>query len=382
LSKLKPEVFSQLLKGSYDPPKETRSVPDFTFYPQNKSGELYQPILDQSWVSEHDRPVWPDGKQFAVCLSHDVDAVSELDLRQNLRSIWKLAKPGSAHSLGEILRWTLIHKLNAFKGLLGRNNNLCEFEKWLQIEKEHGARSTFFFAPESVNLPHRTDCMYLYDQLIPYEDNKITVAELMQKMDNGGWEVGLHPSWFAHDNVDEMKYQKQQVEQAIGHSIQSVRQHFLKHDPDSTPGVQESAGFLYDSTIGFNDNVGFRRGTSYPYPLFDLKTQQQLKLLEIPLIAQDGAMLLSEKGMRLNRDAALDYIKLLLERVKDVGGVLTLSWHPHTIKRPGFWELYKETLDMVAKEDPWFATVGEVGKWWNENVNVDLLKFTSNLSEK
>jgi len=368
---------NQLLKGAYEPAAKESSVPDFAYNPLNQTGDIYQPVIDQEWTREHAKPTWPEGKQFAVCLTHDVDAVSEINLQQNMRSIWQLITTIPKRPLGESLRWILIHKLNALRGLIGQSDQLCDFEKWLDIEKQYGARSTFFFAPETVNLPHNSDCMYTYDQLVPFRGEKHTVAKLMQIMDDEGWEIGLHPSWFAHNNVIEMISQKQQVEAVVGHKIHSVRQHFLKYNHLETPQTQHSAGFKYDGTIGFNDNIGFRRGTSYPFHSYDLKNEEQLPLIHIPLTAQDGALMLSEKGLRLDPDAAVKYVKLMMDAVKDVGGVLTLSWHPHTMNRPGFWNAYKSVLELLKKEDPWFATIGEVGEWWSKEVDIDLLKYTS-----
>ena len=71
-----------------------------------------------------------------------------------------------------------------------------------------------------------------------------------------------------------------------------------------------------------------------------------------------------------------------MEAVKGVGGVLTLSWHPHTINRPGFWQAYQAVLRMLKEEDPWFATIREVGRWWQENNTIDLLKFTGDIANK
>ena len=198
-------------------------------------------------------------------------------------------------------------------------------------------------------------------------------------MDHTGWEIGLHPSWNAHNDLKEMIYQKDQIEGVLGHPIQSVRQHFLKYDPLSTHKVQSGAGFKYDSTLGYNDNLGFRRGTSYPFSCVDMNHGKQLPLLQIPLIIQDGALLASGKGMRVDEQKALEYIKVIVEEVKAVGGVLSLSWHPHTINWPGFKSLYQKTLEVVARENPWFAPVSAIGEWWTKNSKIDLLKFTKNL---
>jgi len=382
MTPLKKHDYYPLLQGALETPAKKNSVPDFGFNPLNLSGDIYRPVIDTEWIASNAKPVWPAGKAFAVCLTHDVDAVSAYDLGQNLRSIWKLIRTYRDRPLGESLRWILIHKLDALRGLVGRSDQLCRFEDWIQLEQSYGARSTFFFGPEHVQISHRSDCMYSYQQQVYYEGRKVTVSELINTLDKQGWEIGLHPSWSAHNDLDELRLQKQQVEGVLNHPIVSIRQHFLKYDPLMTPWVQSQAGFEYDSTLGFNDNVGFRRGTSYPFSCFDLKHEQVLPLLQIPLTAQDGALLLDSKGLRLDGKHALEYVRMLMERVKEVGGVLTLSWHPHTRNQQEFWKTYQQVLEMVSNEDPWFGTVGEIGKWWSEQSKIDLLKYSEALSSE
>jgi len=372
-----------LLRGKLEPPVHQDKVLDFAHHQLHQSGDIYQPLIDQNWLSMGGKkPVWPGNKQFAVCLTHDVDAVSEFNLRQNIRNIIKLLNPQSQRSAAEILKWTMIYKLNALKGLIGYEDQLCQFEKWIDLEQKYDARSTFFFAPESVKTPHSSDCMYKYDQTIQFRNKSVSVAELIRLLDHDGWEIGLHPSWSAHNDLAEMNFQKNQIEQVLKHKIQSVRQHYLKYDPLTTHRIQHLAGFKYDSTLGFNDNIGFRRGTSYPFQCFDLKAETELQLMEIPLVAQDGALMLTEKGLQLDPDTALKYVNIMLNHVQAVGGVLTLSWHPQAMNYPGFWQVYKNILELLAKEDPWFATVGEIGDWWSNNVNIDLQQFTRDFDEQ
>jgi len=377
MTKISTNNHHDILTGTFEPGPLSHYVPDFAYNPLNLSGELYIPIIDEEWVASHEPPVWPDNKKFAVCLTHDVDAVSMINPGKNFRSIIKHLKTFSEKPVGENIRWLLIHGIQGLKGVAHPHEIYCEFGKWMSIEQEVGAHSTFFFAPEHVLQPHPTDCMYIYDQKLEFRGDQISVRELMRTIDAGGWEIGLHPSWNAHADLGEMIAQKEQIEQVLGHPIHSVRQHFLKFDPEKTHGVQAQAGFLFDSTLGYNDNVGFRRGTSYPFECLSKLEGKTTRILQIPLIAQDGALLLSEKGLRLNPEEALKYIQQLMESVKRVGGVLTLSWHPHMMVIPGFWDLYKKSLELIAKEDPWFGTVADVGAWWQEHVNIDLPEFTS-----
>ena len=43
-----------------------------------------------------------------------------------------------------------------------------------------------------------------------------------------------------------------------------MRMHWLYYDQQS-PGVLEKAGAVYDSTIGYNETVGYRAGTTQAY---------------------------------------------------------------------------------------------------------------------
>ena len=135
---------------------------------------------------------------------------------------------------------------------------------------------------------------------------------------------------------------------------------FLHYDIRVTPGVHCRAGFKYDSTLGFNDNIGFRFGTSYPWQLYDLRREETLPIIELPLIIQDGAMLDPSKGMRLDEDMAFQYVELMTQAVESVGGVLTLLWHPHVIIDAKWWRLYLKTLDYLKTKNAWFGSVKEI----------------------
>lgn len=353
-----------ILSGRDEPSLFHRTVPDFGFYAQNLESDLYRPFLDKAWLAEgRERPQWPDGKEFAVCLTHDVDEVSQSDIGQFLRAIPKpftLRKESIFSARSKIFS----RSLKMIRSVLRRGNDPYEnFESWLDLEESLDLRSTFFFAvPPTAR--HESDCPYTLGQKVRFEGTRIPLIELIKEIYTRGFEIGLHPSWYSALDLEEMIHQKELLETALGVEIVSVRQHFLRFDPHKTAIIQAKAGFKYDSSIGFNDNVGFRRGTSYPYVLLDLEKKQALNLIEIPLIAQDGALLLAEKGLRLDGDHALKYIRTLCARVQEVGGVLTLSWHPHLISNPVFWSTYQQALEYLKSMDPWFATVQQIGSWW------------------
>jgi len=373
----------QLLQGKYEiqlfPQDLTnrKFAPDFAYNILNRTNFLYKPIADRAYLQKGGkRPVWPDGKRFAVCLTHDVDNVSTASIYKNrLRRIKELRVADKF--IPKSKAW-IKYYVSIFKSIhrLGAKDPLHSFEKWLQVENDVDAYSTFFFWPgyENVLHHHSSDCTYNLDEKINFNGQLGSVAEMIKQISSSGWEVGLHASWFTYDNQDQMRREKAVIEKAINKKIQSVRNHYLHYDMRVTPATQCAAGFTIDSTLGFNDNIGFRFGTSYPWFLYDNINKKKLSLLELPLIVQDTAILHPMKGLRLDPQTAKLYIEMLLDEIEKVGGVFTLLWHPNWIIRETWWQLYVDTLALLKDRDPWFATISEVGKWWKDN-NCDICVY-------
>ena len=366
----------KLLKGRYEADRWPKDfylrtiVPDYAYNILNTNGLLYEPVIDQHHLKKGGKPPrWPDGKKFAVCLTHDVDFVSENSINQTIRSFKsRLLRPtAGVGDLALNLGSTLIRILNGVARSSAVDALHC-YEKWLEIENEFGAHSTFFFWPgwKAIEKRHHTDCNYELNDRVKFHGRFCTVAEMMGDISSRGWEIGLHPSWNSYNSVKELGKQKAALENAVGEKIVSVRQHYLHYDIRTTPRVHEKSGFKYDSTLGFNDNIGFRFGSCYPWYLYDLKSAKELAILEIPLIIQDTAMLNPAKGMRMDEKTAFSYVNLLSDKVKKVGGVLTLLWHAGTIHKKQYRRLYQRTLKLLEEQGAWLASVKEIGEWWVE----------------
>ncbi len=365
--------YHRLIQGRYEAerlPHEfspEHTVPDFAFNILNSAGLLYSPVVDKDALENGVmKPIWPEQKPFAVCLTHDVDVVSQKSLRQSFRTAWyHLLHPNNLVTTVNHLGEFVLNIAQAFPF----DDPLHCYERWLKCEEQVNARSTFFFWPgwDAISTHHVSDCRYNLDDRIVFDRQRCSVTEMIREIDRRGWEIGLHPSWYAYNDVDELKRQKAALEQALEHDVLSIRQHYLHYDIRVTPRVQTDAGFQYDSTLGFNNNIGFRFGTCCPWYLYDLKHEKDLPIIEIPLIIQDVALLNQKKGMSLDSHTALHYITQLTDEVQQVGGVLTLLWHPSRILLLGWWELYQKTLLFLQGENAWFAPVKTVGQWWKKN---------------
>ena len=365
--------YIKLIRGYYEVERlpvdfsDSRAVPGYAFNILNTLGLLYAPVADKAHISKtKKKPQWPEDKSFAVCLTHDVDEVSSHSLKQSLRA-FRAPFGGLNSTINKLKRlFNLGYKaFQACKNGFGKDPLHC-YDRWLTIEEKAGARSTFFFWPgwNNITKHHHTDSTYQLHDQVQFDGQGCTVFEMIQEISRRGWEIGLHPSWYSYNDIDELKRQKESLENALGYPIESVRQHFLHYDIRHTPRAHSEAGIKYDSSLGFSDNVGFRFGTCYPWRLYDLNAKEELPILEIPLIIQDVAMLHPTKGMRIDASMAMSYVIQIAKEVEKVGGVLTLSWHPNEIINQNSWDLYKKVLDHLEEKQPWMTSVKEIGDWW------------------
>ncbi|WP_068320813.1 polysaccharide deacetylase family protein [Pyrococcus kukulkanii] len=279
---------------------------------------------------------YPNNKKFAVVLSHDVDLV---------RPSWRY------------YAYHLIKKPKiGFNLLIRQKNPYNTFEKIIELEKKFGTKSTFFFMAVDKD---PTGIRYRI------EDFKGTLRMILDE----GFEVGLHGSYTAYNDLNQLKKEKSRLERVTGEKVQGYRNHYLRFKIPETWKLLEKAGFKYDSTIGYNDLVGFRGGVPYPFYGFDPASNETFKVLEIPLNVMDGTLF---EYMRLSVDKAFELVKKLMDIVEEYHGILTLNWHND--KFDGiYWrhyeELYVKILKEAKKRDAWLTNGIELVEWWvNENL--------------
>ena len=136
----------------------------------------------------------------------------------------------------------------------------------------------------------------------------------MNEVAQAGFDVGLHGSSASATDARLLSAQRAVLEDAIGGEVQTIRQHWLHWDVRATPAAQAAAGFSADSTLGFNRNVGFRAGTSFPFFLSTPDPFDAVDVLEVPLIAQEAA-LFGAHALGLDESSAREAVQTLVDRV-------------------------------------------------------------------
>lgn len=319
-------------------------------------GKVRDAIL-QAAIPLVEIPPTPAGYPFTVCLTHDIDFIGirhhKFDhtmwgflFRSTVGAVRDFAK-GKAGA-GKVLRMTKAAASLPFVHLGLANDFWIPFEWYLKVEQ--GLPATYYFIPfkrrvgERVNVPHAARRASSYD---------ITdIPDWISVLKKNGCEVGVHgiDAWHS---VEKGREELQRVGAGAG-----IRTHWLLQD-ERTPRVLEEAGYNYDSTVGYNETVGFRAGTSLVYLPPGNKT-----LLELPMHIQDGALFYPQQ-LGLSEPAAWELCQRIIQAVREHGGVLTLLWHDRSHGPERFWgDFYARLVEHLKGLKVWFASARQVVDWF------------------
>jgi hypothetical protein len=295
------------------------------------------------------KTLWPEGKPFAVHLSHDVDELKKT--YQWLTHPWKYMKNHDIHGL--------YNQYISFKQCLRGKEPYWTFDSLMYRENELGVKSSFYFLNEKSDV-WITDKKTWRHMGRRYDWDSPQVNALMKKMDNEGWEVGLHGSFNSYKDHNKIFSEKKALETVLGMSpIVGVRQHNLNLTIPDTWISHEKSGLLYDATLGYNDCMGFRWGTCLPFHPCLVEEKRTLKLLEIPLIIEDLPFFKDNHRCK-------DTVKIIQE-VMNHQGVLSLLWH-HSVfndhEYPGWGNAYYRIINYCKKRDAWITTGKNIAQWW------------------
>ena len=312
----------------------------FPYYLSKNKNVLEQEV-SKFLIENGFKTKYPENKKFAVCLTHDVDA------------LYISKRVAVIKTLSLLKRYKFKKALNTFKIVFGRINKkwnpLRNFEKIMELEQKYNAKSTFYFLANNRGKFH------------PNYNIKDLQAEL-KSISKNGWEVGLHGSYDAYDNLDQIRKEKDRLEQILGKEIVGYRNHYLRFKTPDTWELLSKAGFKYDTTFGYAGMVGFRNGMCHPFKPFNLNTNKEINVLEIPLTIMDGTLF---DYMKLDMEGAWKIVKLLIDITEENNGVITILWHNRffdDLFNQDKREFYERILDYCSKKNAWMTNGEEIWK--------------------
>ena len=313
-------------------------------------------------------PPVPADYSFAACLTHDVDHPlmrnHKLDhtmlgflYRATLGAIVDFA--GGRTTFVNMLRnWVAAAKLPfMYLGLAA--DPWSKFDHYSEIERDHP--STFFVIPFK-NTPGRTDNpSALQKRGAAYGASD--VAPQLGRLISDGCEVGLHGIDAWTDSTTGRK-ELEEIKGVTGKAVPGVRMHWLFFDQES-PSRLDLAGAKYDSTVGYNETVGYRAGTHQVYKPLNVS-----ELVELPLHIMDTA-LFYPSYLHLSPTHAGAKIRTIIDSAGKHGGCVTVNWHDRSIAPERLWTAtYVDLIEEMEKKGAWFATASQATSWFRKRRSI------------
>ena len=310
-------------------------------------------------------PPVPEGFQFVACLTHDVDHPSVCQHNLDHTMVGFLFRAIFGSLLGTFLgrmsirdavkNWVAAIKLPFVYIGLAKDFWRDFDDRYLELEQ--GIPSTFFLIPRKNYSGKRVDGPAPALRAARYEAKEL--ADKICSLRTAGREVGLHgiDAWIdSSTGCEELG----EIRRLTGVSDTGVRMHWLYYD-EKSPATLEKAGAAYDSTIGYNETVGYRAGTTQVYK--PLEVQQ---LLELPMHAMDSALFYL-RYLGLSQRKASARLRQLADDVVRFGGALTINWHDRSLAPERLWcKSYRDLIQDLKIRDAWFATGGQAVSWFQK----------------
>jgi len=322
--------------------------------------ELIRLVAKKGNISIIRKCFWPNNRDYAVCLTHDVDIISfwflyfifrffQILKQKNFNAIWRMMLAGI---------------ITLLKG----KNPTNSFIDLINSEKKFGFKSSFYFivGKPSVSSLLKSD--------ITYNVHKRSISNIVRLIQKKGFEVGLHGSYNSFADYSKLKAEKNSLDKILGQTNYGVRQHFLRFDPQKTWDIQTKIGFLYDTTLGYADVSGYRSAFAFPFYSFDEKKKKRYSILELPLTVMDRSF---SKYQRVDISQIKKITDNFLSNLKKFNGLFTFLWHNHTGEEFGFIgykEIYNQILERISLDNAFVTSGRDIALWWISRGRVKLIK--------
>ena len=269
-----------------------------------------------------------------VCLTHDIDRID--------KTYQHLTKPLRALAGGNFRLFfrRLVSPLRVRHPYWG-------FDRIVEIESRFKVKSTCFFMSESVRFELFKPKTWKLS-LGRYKMSDPRICNIIRQLDSEGWEVGLHGSYNSFRDYDLMKKEKAELEQILGHQVIGIRQHYLNLS-DETWSIQQRCGFLYDSTWGPEESIGFKDGKVLPFFPLEDKT-----FCEIPMTIMDTPFSLTKDRWEKFEEIAA--------KVDAENAYLVINYHNSNYEKydfVGYEENYVKMIEKLLGRGAEFMTMSE-----------------------
>jgi hypothetical protein len=287
------------------------------------------------------------GKDFAVCMTHDVDYIRKWSLGIIYRELVQYLLLGKGgRELGNRLK-----RARAFFQAISTRDDpyRLSLEKILTVEKDAEIHATYYL---------KTGATSRHD--VSYRINDGYGRNLVTSLETAGHEIGLHPSYNSFTSSKKTGAEKERLDHVLRSKAKGVRQHFLRFKIPETWRAQAGLGFEHDATLGFPGHEGFRAAICHPFRPYDSEKDEVIEIWEVPLLAMDGTF---QSYRNKTAEESLEIVKELILTVKKYHGVGVLLFHNTCYDQldfPGWGRVFESSLEFALAEGAFVGSISEI----------------------
>jgi hypothetical protein len=305
-----------------------------------KENFLHQPIIN-IWLDEFKKTLiardstlnFKDSK-FSFLPTYDIDIA------------WSFRNKGFKRNFGGIIlllfKWKFRKMVQRIRVIKKKKQDPFDSYEWMdQLNDQFNLRPVYFFlvAKEKGKYDKNIDVANLeYQQLVQSISSK--------------YSIGLHPSWASGDIPSLLKKEKATLEHITNQNIISSRQHYIRFELPSTYRKLLALGLTNDYSMGYGSINGFRASIATSFYWYDLKDEEQTKLLIHPYCFMDANSYYEQK---LSSEAALEEMTQYYRSIKSVNGTMMTIWHNNFLgTAEEFWgwrEVYEKFVSSVVSPE-------------------------------
>ena len=207
------------------------------------------------------------------------------------------------------------------------------FDYLMTCSEKIGVKSHFYFIPSFLG---ETDARY--------DIRSKEVKRVIQSIFKRGHFVGIHGSWNSFNNQSVFGSELLRLRNVVS-VIDEGRQHYLRFENPITWEIWNSNGLKRDSSLGYCLRNGFRCGTCYEFPVFNLLKRSRMNLIEEPLIFMENIFLLEKYSI----EECISEFMELSNIVKSYDGLFVFLWHPNNFNNEWFKiaNYYEKFLNII-----------------------------------
>jgi len=312
--------------------------------PVDRYCEILANVLKKAFPEFIISNIWPEGKKYAVSLSHNVEYwnvwtknfIDEITHKKNnpeFENYWQVFWKAMLHKYS---RKIFDDPARIIKLIMRR-------------EKILKASSSFFLLTKS-DFP---------DERRNYFKNENYFQQIVKLLKDSS--VNLQGSKEAGFQYNFLPDELQQLD---GFSAKGFRVRYLNFNYQNLFSVLEKGKMKYDSSMGFDEKIGYRAGISYPFQPYNITENRPFNVLEIPLIAMDLAL---QKQVDFNHRKAKHRFDQLLSKAKKHKSHLSICWHTHLfdpIDFPYWSKIYWQIIKQSRSQEAWLCSLDKLYNYW------------------